>query len=59
MYLLFYLNSPFLILDIGPSNLIQLNSSPPLHFHEVWIYILFEDRKGWIKIDTNRLELFT
>lgn len=50
------MNSPILILDIGPSKLIQLSSDPPTSFHEVWLYILFEERRGWIKVDTNRLE---
>jgi hypothetical protein len=50
------MNSPFLVLDIGPSKLIQLSSDPPTSFHEVWLYILYEERRGWIKVDTNRLE---
>lgn len=50
------MNSPFLILDIGPSKMIELDSTPPTTFYEVWLYILFEERKGWIKVDTNRLE---
>lgn len=50
------MNSPFLVLDIGPSKLIELDSVPPTDFYEVWLYILFEERKGWVKVDTNRLE---
>ena len=52
----FNMNSPFLVLDIGPSKMIELDSTPPTTFYEVWLYILFEERKGWIKVDTNRLE---
>lgn len=51
----FNMNSPFLVLQIGPSKLIELNTVPPTDFYEVWLYILFEERSGWIKVDTNRL----
>ena len=55
----FNMNSPFLVLDIGPFKMIELDSTPPTEFYEVWLDILFEERKGWIKVDTNRLQEIT
>jgi len=47
---------PFLLLEIGESSLVEINSDPPLSFNETWLKILYEDNVGWIKVDMFQLQ---
>jgi len=47
---------PFLLLEIGESSLVEINSEPPDSFNETWLKVLYENNIGWIKVDMFRLE---
>lgn len=49
---------PFLLLEIGESSLVEINSDPPSLFNETWLKILYEDNVGWIKVDMFKLQIW-
>ena len=51
-----YSGIPFLLLEIGESSLIEINSDPVDSFNETWLKVLYQNNVGWIKVDMFRLE---